>query len=171
LMHKTIRRVTEDIESLDYNTAIAAIMEWVNALEERMVNSSQLTVHSQSQKTVNREPITRNEIETLLLLLAPFAPHMAEELYQCLRTGNANFKSIHLAPWPKYDAKLAEAQEIVLVVEVNGRVRDKIAVTRGIGREEAEKLALASEKVTKYLQKGKPKKVIFVPNRLVNFVV
>jgi leucyl-tRNA synthetase len=140
---------------------------------------------------VNREPITQNELENLLLLLAPFAPHITEELWQIVHssqftvhgnnkknTVNRKLKakhtdnwSVHLAPWPKYDAKLAEAQDIVLVVEVNGKVRDKITVARGIGREEAEKLALTSEKVTKYLPKGKPKKVIFVPDRLVNFVV
>jgi len=172
MMHKTIRKVTEDIESLDYNTAIAAIMEWVNFLEEK-------------------EVVTGKEIEVLLLLLAPFASHMTEELWQIVHSseftvhGNDQKNtvdrqlkakrtvnwSIHKQPWPKYDPKLAEAQEIVLVVEVNGRVRDKITVTRGIGREEAQKLALASEKVTKYLQKGKPKKVIFVPDRLINFVV
>jgi leucyl-tRNA synthetase len=184
MMHKTIKRVTEDIESLDYNTAIAAIMEWVNALEERTVGSDEFIVHSQDQKnkknlrTKNYELITREEVQTLLLLLAPFAPHMTEELYQRLHAGISNFKfqisnfkSIHTQAWPKYDPKLAEAQEIVLVVEVNGKVRDKIAVTRGIGREEAQKLVLESEKVTKYLHKGKPKKVIFVPDRLINFVI
>ena len=209
LMHKTIKKVTEDIEKLSYNTAIAALMEWVNFLEEKVADSSQLTVHSRA-KSVNREPITVNEIETLLKLLASFAPHMTEELWQQFfgnpkheilnpkqipntkienskirelvssqsskingkwKVENGNFASIHLAPWPTYDPQLAEATRILLVVEVNGRVRDKIGVERGLGREAALKLALKSERVTKYLVNGQYKKVIFVPDRLINFVV
>jgi len=167
MMHKTIKKVTEDIENLNYNTAIAALMEWMNALEAR-VHSSQFIVHS---KSVNREQITRNEVETLLLLLAPFAPHITEELWQQLCAGDSKFKSIHLHPWPKYDPKLAKSSQIVLVIEVNGKVRDKIEVPRGISQKEAEKLALTSAKVTKYLSGEKPKKVIFVPDRLINFVI
>ena len=178
LMHKTIKKVTEDIESLDYNTAISVLMEWMNALEAR-------TVHSKSQKTVNSEPITRVEVETLLLLLAPFAPHITEELWQRVRVNskskivnrkeattinNSQF-SIHVQKWPKYDHELATAQRIVLVVEVNGKVRDKINVARGITEAEAKKLALSSFKATKYLDQKKIKKVIFVPDRLINFVI
>jgi len=208
MMHKTIKRVTADIESLDYNTAISAIMEWVNFLEGKVVDSSQFTVHSKTDKAVNREPITRNEVKTLLLLLAPFAPHVTEELWQRLhargpvssfppasarskpsrpslpsqptelravgspsRTTTPCFESIHLHPWPKYDPKLAESEIIVLVVQVNGKLRDRIEAERGIDQKEAEKLALSSAKVTKYLQDKKLKKTIFVPDRLINFVI
>src|SRR3989344_5522085 len=190
MMHKTIKRVTEDIESLDYNTAIAALMEWLNALEERAVGGSESAVGSRNKKnlqTTNYELVTREEVETLLLLLAPFAPHMTEELWQRLRapinadknqriSADANQQksalwSIHQQPWPKFDPKLAESKKIVLVVEVNGRVRDKIEVDRGIDREEAEKLALKSNKVTKYLQNKRVKRVIFVPDKLINLVV
>jgi len=172
MMHITIKKVTEDIESLDYNTALAAIMEWMNFLEKK-VNSKTQT------------PNSKEEIENLLLLLAPFAPYMTEELYQVLLKSklktppsvkttegerSSKFKSIHVQPWPKYDPKLATASTITLVVQVNGKVRDRINVNRGIVKDEAERQALASSRVAKYLD-GKPKKIVFVPDRLINFVV
>ncbi|KKR86203.1 MAG: Leucine-tRNA ligase [Candidatus Curtissbacteria bacterium GW2011_GWA1_41_11] len=172
LMHKTIKKVSEDIENLRYNTAISAIMEWVNALEERAVGSYEGVVGSQSKdklQTINYELITEEEVKTLLLLLAPFAPYMTEELYQFL--GNSKFKSIHLHPWPKYDPKLATSAKIELVVEVNGKVRDRIVVDRGIEKADAQKLALDLKNTQKYISGKKPKKAIFIKDRLINFVV
>ena len=83
---------------------------------------------------------------------------------------NGKFESIHLHSWPKYDSKLAEPAKIVLVVQVNGKVRDRIEIERGIDQNMAEKLALSLPKVTRYLEDVLPKKTIFVPDRLINFV-
>jgi len=172
-LEKTIEKVSEDIEVTKFNTAVAAMMEFVNAWQD------------------SSKGLSRSDAEKFLLILAPFAPHIAEELWQRVKgttsgqsttstKGSENPKacdtrdtldSIHLQLWPKYDPKLAEANEIVLVIQVNGRVRDKIAVERGIDQEQAQKLALESSKVTKYLGKVKPKRTIFVHNRLINFVV
>ena len=188
LMHKTIKKVTSDIESLDYNTAIAALMEWVNALEGRVVDSDESVVNSQKQKklqTTNYKLPTRVEVETLLLLLAPFAPHITEELWSKIsadrlrintdknqrKSAMNQWESIHQAPWPKYDGKLAIAQSIVLVVEVNGKVRDRLSVERGVSENEAKGLALALAKVTKYVGGKKIKRVIFVRDRLINLVI
>jgi len=199
LMHKTIKKVSEDIENLRYNTAISAIMEWVNALEERVVGSGEQVVGSKNKNlpTTNYELITEEEVKNLLLVLAPFAPHMTEELWQQLEGAKVSkgtkvsegkkpiktsgtsetsetfdtFKSIHLHPWPKYDPKLATSQKIELVVEVNGKVRDKIVVDRGIEKEDAQKLALDLKNTQKHLAGRLPKKVIFIKDRLINFVV
>lgn len=197
LMHKTIKKVTEDIEDLSYNTAISALMIWLNSLEERVAGpvagSSRSTSSADSGSNRDRNPsvslralsgtpsaratrkrlITREEIETFLKLLAPFAPHMTEELWQQLKVSKAKktFKSIHSQLWSRYDPKLAQAKTITLVVQVNGKVRDKLLVEAGISQEEAEKLAVGREKVQKYLGKKKPRKIIFVSDRLINFVI
>jgi len=191
-MNKTIKKVTEDIEGIKFNTAISALMEWMNALEKRVVGSSERVVGSQKQQklqTTNYKLITRVEVETLLLLLAPFAPHMTEELWQIVnsselvvgsKTKTTNYKlpakrttnwSIHNAPWPKFNPKLAQDKQTVLMVEVNGKVRDKITIDRGISQSIAQQLALKSERVIKNLQNKKIKRVIFVPEKLINFVV
>ena len=192
IMNKTIKKVTEDIEGIKFNTAISALMEWMNALEKRVVGSSERVVGSQKQQklqTTNYKLITRVEVETLLLLLAPFAPHMTEELWQIVnsselvvgsKTKTTNYKlpakrttnwSIHNAPWPKFNPKLAQDKQTVLMVEVNGKVRDKITIDRGISQSIAQQLALKSERVIKNLQNKKIKRVIFVPEKLINFVV
>ena len=150
-LERAIKKVDEDMEVMKFNTTVAAMMEFVNAWQE------------------SSEGLSESDAGKFLLLLAPFAPHMTEELWQVLL--KSKVKSIHLHPWPKYDPKLAEVSEIVLVVQVNGKVRDKIAVEQGIDQKQAQKLALESAKVTKYLGKAKLKRVIFVPDRLINFVV
>ena len=185
LMHKTIKKVSEDIENLRYNTAISTIMEWVGTLEKRAVGSYEGVVGSKNKNlpTTNYELITEEEVKNLLLLLAPFAPHMTEELWSRLQTTDYRLQqkkavdsrqwteSIHIHPWPKYDPKLATSQKIELVVEVNGKVRDKIVVDRGIEKEDAQKQALEQENTQKHLDGKTPQKVIFVRGRLINFVV
>ena len=198
MMHKTIKKVSEDIENLRYNTAISAIMEWVNALEERKVtiDNLQLTTDQKNKSNVRGQMsnVSLEEVQALLLLLAPFAPHMAEELWQFLgnsilrsktrgseqfeimlkqglKSRNSKFNSIHLHPWPKYDPKLATSEKVELVVQVNGKVRDRITVNRGIAKEDAQKLALELKNTQKYLSGKVPQKVIFVKGRLINFVV
>ncbi|MDO8470444.1 MAG: leucine--tRNA ligase [bacterium] len=148
LRHKTIQKVTEDLENLRYNTAIAALMEYLN-------ESSRASKGS------------KKDAETLLILLAPFVPYITEELWKMLGSKD----SVHGQPWPSFDQKLVAEKSFKLVLQVNGKVRDVIEVSIGISQKEVEKKALSSEKIIKTLQGKKPSKVIFVPNRLVNIVV
>jgi leucyl-tRNA synthetase len=155
IVHQTIRKVSEDMERLRFNTMLAALMEFTNYLtkvkEEGIVGSS----------------AWKEAIDTLLLLLAPTTPHLAEELWQ--QTGHEY--SIHNQGWPKWDEGLAKDEEITLVVQVNGKLRDRIAVPASITEAEAKEKALASRKVKVHLEGKKIAKTIYVPGRLVNLVV
>jgi leucyl-tRNA synthetase len=155
LTHKTTRRVGEDIERFRFNTMVAALMEYTNYLTK-----------AKETGPVD-EGAWREAMETLLLLLAPSAPHLAEELWE--RTGRPY--SIHNQRWPEWDAALAAEQEITLVVQVNGKLRDRIQVAVDIGEEEAKVLAVASAKVKAHLEGKQVLRVIYVPGRLVNVVV
>jgi leucyl-tRNA synthetase len=152
--HKTIRRVTEDLEAFKFNTAIAAMMEFVNTL----------LVHLDRQ---GPSPAFQEATGMLIRLLAPFAPHIVEELW-AKRGGPF---SVHRQPWPAYDPGLTVDETFTLVVQVNGKVRDRIAVAAGIGDDEARQRALESEQVQRYLDGRLPGRVIVVPGRLVNVVV
>ena len=147
-LHKTIKKVTEDIENLRYNTAISALMILLNEMEK----ANQLS-------TIN--------YQLFLKLLAPFAPHLTEELWEIL----GNKSSIHLEKWPEYDPKLIQEDTFNLIIQINGKVRDTVTVSIDIAKEEATTLALSREKIKRYLKNKSPKKVIFVPKRLVNIVV
>ena len=147
-LHQTIQRVTADTEGLDYNTAIAAMMEYVNALRDAGC-------------------VMRDAVEPLLVMLAPYAPHLAEELWAAL----GHDRSIFYASWPKYDATLAAAGEVEVVVQVNGKVRGRVTVSRGASEAEVVALALQDESVRKFVD-GKPvRKTVYVQDRLLNFVV
>jgi leucyl-tRNA synthetase len=146
-MHRTIRKVTADTGSLDYNTAIAAMMEYVNAVREGTP--------------------TQDLVERLVVLLAPYAPHFAEECWE--RLGHPT--SVMDTPWPGFDPALAVAEEVEFVVQVNGKVRGRLRLARGTGQEAAVKAALADPQVRKFLNGQQPRKVIFVPDRLLNIVV
>ena len=148
-LHQTIKKVTADTESLDYNTAIAAMMEDVHVSRETGGGG-------------------REAVEPLVLMLAPYAPHLAEELWMVLgHTG----RSIFVERWPAYDEALAAAGDVEIAVQVNGRLRGRLTVPRGTPEADVVKRALADEGVKKFLD-GKPiKKTIFVPDRLVNLVV
>jgi leucyl-tRNA synthetase len=153
ITHKTVRRATEDIAHFRFNTMIAALMEMTNGL-----------THSRDALAVDRNAWSE-AIEALLLMLAPLAPHIAEELWE--RTGRPY--SVHKQSWPQWDEELAREEEVTLVVQVNGRVRDRIQVPAAIDEEHAKQLALASEHVQKHLD-GAVQRVIYVPGRLVNIV-
>jgi len=146
LLHKTIKKVSEDIEGLRFNTAVSALMILANKMQE-----------------VGADNKTR---EKSLILLSAFAPHIAEELWHQLGHKDSIFKE----KWPKYDSKLIQEKEIEFVVQINGKLRDRIIFPIDVSEEEAKKKALESEKVKKYVV-GEPKKVIFVKNKLINFVV
>ena len=152
IMHKTIKRVGDDLEKLKFNTSIASIMEYVNSLYEFETAKKGIGVDT---------------VEVLAKLLAPFAPHLAEELWSKL----GNKKSIHLETWPKYDLKFIETGEYELVIQINGKMRDKVKVSKKLERPEIEKLVLSREIVKKYIGTNAIKKVIFVPNRLINIVI
>ena len=155
LTHQTIRKVTQDLEKLRLNTMIAALMEFTNYLakvkEEGVVNVS----------------AWNEAIDTLLLLLAPTAPHLTEELWQ--QVGHSY--SIHNQSWPRWDEELAKEEEITLVVQVNGKLRDRIMVPASITEDEAKQTALNSQRLKPYLRGKQIAKVVYVPGRLVNLVV
>ncbi|MEN6373035.1 MAG: leucine--tRNA ligase [Armatimonadota bacterium] len=156
-VHQTIRKVTEDIESLQFNTAAAALMELLNELSK----------YTQSVKLNSKSAVFSEAIEMLLTILSPLAPHMADELWNQL--GHDGFMLNQ--PWPDYDPEVAKAEEITLVVQVNGKVRDKIPVPADTDAKGIEQLALESEKVKPFLEGKKIRNVVVVPGRLVNIVV
>ncbi|HYT84455.1 MAG TPA: leucine--tRNA ligase [Gemmatimonadales bacterium] len=147
-LHQTIRKVTVDTENLDYNTAIAAMMEYVNELR-------------------SAECGARSAVDALLVMLAPYAPHFAEELWAVL----GHDRSIFHASWPRYDERLAAAGDVEIVVQVNGKVRGRLTVARGATEAQVVELALRDESVQKFVD-GKPvKKTVYVQDRLLSLVV
>jgi leucyl-tRNA synthetase len=155
ITHQTIRKVTNDLEKLRFNTMIASLMEFTNYLTK-----------VRGTGTVD-ERDWQESLDTLLLLLAPTAPHLAEELWQ--RMGHDY--SIHNQSWPEWDEGLAKDEEITLVIQVNGKLRDRLTVPVSITEAEARKLALESRRVKAHTEGKKLLKTIYVPGRLVNFVV
>jgi len=151
-MHRAIATVEHDIEDLHYHTALAALMSYTNWLAEAR---SSLTGEQ-----------WRRGVRTLLLLLAPLAPHITEELWE--RLGEPY--SIHQQRWPQYEARYLEEKTVTLVVQVNGRVRDRIQAPAGLRAEQARELALGSEKVARLLDGRQVVDVVYVPDRVVNLV-
>jgi leucyl-tRNA synthetase len=154
-VHQTIHQVSHDYEHFEFNTVISALMELTNELGQARDDG---LAGSDAFKTA---------IQTLLLLMAPAAPHIAEELWA--RLGEAY--SIHQQMWPVYDAALAKEDKITLVVQVNGKVRDRITVAADISEDEAQAVALASETVQRFMGGKQPKSIVVVPGRLVNIVI
>jgi leucyl-tRNA synthetase len=134
---------------------LAALMEFTNYLSK-----------VQEIGTVSAS-LWNEAIADLLLLLAPTAPHLTEELWE--KTGHTY--SIHNHPWPKWDEELAKEEEVTLVIQVNGKVRDKVTVPVSISEAEAKELALSRERIKAYVKDNKVVKIIYVPQRLVNIVV
>jgi len=153
--HKTIKRVSEDLEKFRFNTMIAALMELTNYLgkvhEEGSVTSSDFG----------------EAIDILLLLLAPTAPHFTEELW----TRSGHPYSIHNQPFPEWDEGLVAEEEFTLVIQVNGKLRDRVTVPVTITEEEARELALSRERIKTYLKNGEGSRIIYVPRRLVNIII
>ena len=147
LVATAVAGVTGDIESLSFNTAISKLMVLV-------------------RDVAKEQPLPREAAETLLMLLSPFAPHLAEELWQ--RLGHE--RSIAFEPWPVADPRLLVAETITLAVQVNGKRRDEIEVATGASEDEVRSAALAAPNVVRHLEGRTPKKVIVVPGRLVNIV-
>jgi leucyl-tRNA synthetase len=148
MLHRTIQRVTEDLDSMRFNTAIAAMMEFTNHLTPLAVRP-------------------RSVLEPFVLLLAPFAPHLAEELWQAL----GHRESLTYEPWPKFDPALTKADEIEVPVQINGKVRLRLTVPAEIDKAELEKAALADERLRALIEGKQIRKIIIVPGKLVNIVV
>src|SRR5690242_1071035 len=149
-LHQTIKKVTTDTEGLDYNTAIAAMMEYINLVREQGAGS-------------------RQAVEPLLILLAPYAAHLTEELWAALGHRQSIFGEGER--WPAFDESLAAAGDVEVVVQVNGKVRGRVSVNRGATEAEVVARAMQDESVKKFVD-GKPvRKTIYVPDRVLNLVV
>lgn len=152
-LHKTIKKVTEDINGMSFNTAIAKMMECTNAM-------------------TSADVVDVQDYDAFLTLLNPFAPHLTEEIHSRLQTAFPALAQTQLCQksWPKWEEALLEENTVPMVIQVNGKLRDKLEVPKDISREELEKQALASAKVKTFLDGVTVRKVIVVPGRLVNIV-
>ena len=155
--HQAIRRVTRDYEDFSFNTMVAGLIEYTNALNAARSASPALTKH----------PAWAEAIQTLVLLMAPGFPHIAEELWQVL----GGSQSLAFEPWPVHDESLAREDTIEIPVQVDGKLRAKVPVSVGAGRDDLEAAARSNPKVAKLIGGKQVVKVIVVPGRLVNFVV
>lgn len=162
-LHQTVKKVTDSIEDdFHFNTAIAAIMELLNDMttyKQNVIDKNDIS--SESKK------VWHEVLEKVILLIAPFAPHVADELWSDLGNTTLTFEE----EWPAFDEKLTVENNFNLVLQVNGKVRDMIPAQIGISKDDAEKLAFSSEKVQKFIKGKEVVKVIVVPNKLVNIVV
>jgi leucyl-tRNA synthetase len=149
-LHQTIRQVTAEVPLLQYNTAIAAMMEYLNVV-----------------RAGGRTP-RRSEIEPLIVLVAPFAPHLAEELHQRLGHNESLFAS---ARWPEFDAQKAREETIEIAIQVNGKMRARVVVAADAAEQDVKRAALASENVARHLGERTVKKAIYVPGKLLNLVL
>ncbi len=155
ITHKTIKKVTEDLESFRFNTMLASLMEFTNYLSK---------VQAKMNISIS---LWREAIRHFTLLLAPTAPHLAEELWE--RTGHPY--SIHNQSWPKYDGELAKEEQITLAIQINGKLRDKVLVPASISEAEVKESALARQRVKAYVDGKKIFNIIYVPKRVINIVV
>ncbi len=153
-IHRTLKRVTEDLEAFRFNTALAALMECTNALL-RLRDAGAASTDEWGRA-----------VRTLVLMLAPLTPHIAEELWE--RLGEPY--SVHLQPWPQWDPEAVREETITLVLQVNGRVRDRVSVPVGLPESALRDVALQSEKVRKFIDGKEVEDVIVVPGKLVNVV-
>jgi leucyl-tRNA synthetase len=152
VLHKTIKKVTQDIEEFKFNTAVSALMICLNGFEKS-------------------DSVSVDDIKIFLQLLAPFAPHMTEELWHAL----GETESIHVIDWPKYDESKIIDSEFTIAIQVNGKVRDEIVIGADVGEDEVKQIALASEKVQKWINADgssvEVKKIIYIKNKLISIVL
>jgi leucyl-tRNA synthetase len=154
--HRTLRKVTDDIERFSYNTAVAELMKLSHTLADYVRSEEGGRVETFEQS-----------FDLLLLMLAPMAPHLSHELWE--RRGHE--RPLYAEMWPEWDSDLAAQQTVTMVLEVNGKVRDRVEVPTDIGEEEAVEIALASERVRRWTEAGEIRMVIARPPRVVNVVV
>ena len=154
--HKIVKKVTDDIEHDKFNTAVSSMMEAVNSYfklkETHGIGTSKAWTFA---------------IESLLQVLAPFAPHITEELWNQLGHGT----TIHIDTWPKWDEAYLQTSEMTIIVQVNGKLRAKLQVANDVSEDGIKSQALSEANVMKFLANKKPTKVIYIPGRLVNIVI
>jgi len=148
LVHKTIKKVSEDTERMRFNTALSAMMVLSKALNQS-------------------DRVSRWSVEQLVLLLSPYAPHLCEELWEII----GNSASIVLQPWPDFDAALAKDDSVTVAVQIRGKVRATLEVERGTSSEELERLAMADPNIERHLEGKEVRKVIAIKDKIVNIVV
>ena len=149
-LHQTIKQLTEQLPRLHYNTAIAALMEYLN------------TVRAGGRKAA------RAEVEPLIVMVSPFAPHLAEELWERMGHEKSIFDG---ANWPAFDDDKAAEEALKIAIQVNGKLRGTLEVPAGTDQETVETLAREQDNVSRHLEGATVRKIIFVPERLLNFVV
>jgi len=158
-MHQEIKKVTEDIgDRYHLNTAVSTIMEFFNQIKRA---SSQLKSNQSGRRLI------KESAGVLLKLLSPFAPHMTEELWEC--TGQSSH--LILSPWPQYDPRLVTEDRVTIVVQVNGKLRDRFEVERNTPENKVKSQALSLERIHKYVRDEEPKKIVYIKNKLVNIVI
>ena len=148
LMHSAIKKVTEDIESMGFNTAVSSLMVWANELEKK-------------------ESISRQEYESLLLLLAPFTPHIVEEIWQEL----GHTDSIHSLPWPVHDNNKLKKEEDFYAVQINGKTRATLVVAVNTQQAELENMAKIMPEIAKWVEGKNITKIIVVQGKIINIVL
>jgi leucyl-tRNA synthetase len=149
LLHRTIKKVSENIENLKLNTAISSLMEFSNIWQEDI------------------SALSEKDFKSFLKILTPFAPHIAEEIWN-----KSGYKgSIHKQKWPEYSLELTKERNSILAVQINGKVRATIEIEEGVSKEEVEKSVLSQEKIIRFIGKREIKKTIFVPGKIINFVI
>jgi len=148
-LHKLIKKVDEDLDNRKFNTAVAAFMKFINFCSD------------------NKKEIGKEVIKLLIVLLAPLAPHMTEDLWHQL----GNKDSVHRENWPEFAHQLIKEEVITLIIQINGKVRDRVEVKPGISEKEAEKLALGREKIKEKLGSREVKGIILVPDKIINIVI
>ena len=156
LTHLTIKKVTRDIEDEKFNTAVAAMMEMVNGLYK-----------IKEAQSIQASATWRFTLESLLQILAPFAPHITEELWHEL----GHTDTIHVNHWPKWDEKYLVSDVMTIIVQVNGKLRSKLELPTDIDQQGVEAAALADANVQKFTNNKPPKKMVYVPGKLLNVVI
>jgi len=152
-MHRAVRDITQAIEAFRLNIAVSTLMEFSTAIEAHL-------------RAYGQTPMTREAIETLVLLMAPFAPFLAEQAWEQL----GHSISVHTQTWPRYDAALAVDETVEIAVQVNGKVRDRLTMPAAATEEQVQVAALAAPGVQKHIAGKSIQRTIYVPGRLVNIV-
>jgi len=154
-LHQTIKKVSEDIEAMKFNTAVSSLMEFTN------------------QWLKEKGELEESDFGDFLKILSPFAPHLAEELYQRLQKDKSEreTQSIFETPWPSYDDSLLREDRVTIILQINGKKRDELEVNRDVSEEQLKEMALHSLKIKKWIKDKEIKKVVFVKDKLINFVV
>jgi leucyl-tRNA synthetase len=155
---QTVKNVTDDYDGLRFNTAVAYLMELANTMQDYLQGGGA------------RDAVWDSAVRTLVKLLNPIGPHISEEMWERLGEGGPESGLLSDASWPEFDAAAAAEPQMTLVVQVAGKVRDRLTAATGLSEERALALALASEKVRAALDGGRPSKVIYVPDKLINLV-